>query len=356
VIGTEFIKGFGLGNQLFCYVTARCIAEERGLSFGTANQQQFANVVQSQRGMYFMDIDLGGEITPGMKENYHRFDDAEDRLFLGTSKHDMTLGCYVSGARKDIHEVADDTLLYGNLQAEDYFGKYRDRIRTWLHVKPEYDSREYTRDNLCIINMRGGEYTGHPELYLDRSYWLHAVANMKKIRPDMEFMVVTEDEEAARKVLPEYEIHHFDMGKDYVTIKNARYLILSNSSFAVLPAMTSDTVQFIIAPKYWARHNVSDGFWSSEQNIYSFFHYQDRKGKLFTPEECRTELEQYKKTSGLYARRNRRPGKCRTFFQTIRRKALYSDFYCRKIWRSFERRTGMISVWKPAEEQAADHE
>jgi hypothetical protein len=55
------------------------------------------------------------------------------------------------------------------------------------------------------------------------------------------------------KVLPEYEIHHFDMGKDYVTIKNARYLILSNSSFAVLPAMTSDTVQFIIAPKYWGK-------------------------------------------------------------------------------------------------------
>ena len=66
MIGTEFIKGFGLGNQLFCYVVARCIAQERGCEFGTANSQQLGNVFHSQRGMYFMDIDLGREITPEM--------------------------------------------------------------------------------------------------------------------------------------------------------------------------------------------------------------------------------------------------------------------------------------------------
>ena len=203
MIGTEFIKGFGLGNQLFCYVVARCIAQERGCEFGTANSQQLGNVFHSQRGMYFMDIDLGREITPEMKKEYHRFDDADDRLYMGNSRHDMNNGCYISGADDRIHEVADNTLIYGNMQAESYFCKYLDQIRDWLHVKPEADSHEYTRDNLCIINMRGGEYTNHPELYLDRKYWLHAIANMKKIRPDMEFMIVTEDVESAHKVLPE---------------------------------------------------------------------------------------------------------------------------------------------------------
>ncbi len=229
---------------------------------------------------------------------------------------------------------------------ESYFEGYRDKIKEWLHVKEEADSHEYTRDDLCIINMRGGEYTNHPELYLDRKYWLNAMENMRKIRPDMEFMVVTEDEESARKVLPELEIHHFDMGKDYVTIKNARYLILSNSSFAVLPTMTSETVQYVIAPKYWARHNISDGFWSSEQNIYSFMTYQDRKGRLFTAEECRQELEEYKAKSALYKRRNIRPGKVRYFCQIIRRKLLYGLFYMRKIIRSLERRTGIIKTFE----------
>ena len=96
--------------------------------------------------------------------------------------------------------------------------------------------------------------------------------------------------------------YHFDLAKDYTVIKNAHYLILSNSTFAFFPAFTSDTVKYIIAPKYWARHNVSDGYWASEQNIYSDFVYMDRKGKLFTAEECRQELEDYKAKSENYKR------------------------------------------------------
>ena len=33
MIGTKLSKGQGLGNQLFCYVTARCIAKKKGLPF-----------------------------------------------------------------------------------------------------------------------------------------------------------------------------------------------------------------------------------------------------------------------------------------------------------------------------------
>ena len=117
--------------------------------------------------------------------------------------------------------------------------------------------------------MRGGEYTGSPELLIDKRYWIQGIREMKKIRPDMEFMIITDDVETAGKMLPGIEAHHFDIGKDYVTLKNAYYLLLSNSSFACLPAHTSDTLKYAIAPKYWARHNVSDGYWASEQNIYS---------------------------------------------------------------------------------------
>ena len=266
----------------------------------------------------------------------------------------MTNGCYISGADERVYEISDQTLLYGNLQDERYFGGHIEEIREWLKVKPEYESSEYTADDLCIINMRGGEYTGHPELYLDRRYWLHAIANMKKINPDMRFMIVTEDEEAARKVLPEYECHHFDVGKDYVTVKNARYLILSNSSFSLMPVITSTELKYVIAPKYWARHNISDGFWSSEQNIYSFLHYQDRRGRIWEPDECRRELEEYKKTSRLYARRNVRPGKLRHAGQVLRRKGLYGLFFLRKMERSALRRAGIIPTWKASEERSSE--
>ena len=48
MIGTEFIPGYGLGNQLFFYLTIRCLALEKGLDFGFVNPGQIGNVVQSQ--------------------------------------------------------------------------------------------------------------------------------------------------------------------------------------------------------------------------------------------------------------------------------------------------------------------
>ncbi len=346
MIGTEFIEGYGLGNQLFFYIVTRCVALEKGVDFGFVNPGQLGNVFHSKKGMYFMDsIDLGKEISREEMKSFKVYHEQDDRLYMGNSVHDMTNGCYISGADKGLMSVEDNTLIYGNMQDQSYFEKYRDKIKDWLHVKEEAESYEYTADDLCIINLRGGEYTSCPELYLDRKYFLNAIRNMKKINPAMRFMVITEDEEAAKKVLPEYECHHFDMGKDYVTLKNARYLILSNSSFSLMPVMSSTELKYAIAPKYWARHNISDGFWSSEQNIYSFLTYQDKKGRLFSADECRKELEAYKEKSGLYARRNKRPGSIRLFCQNIRRRCLYGIFFLKKVVRSLERRVGIIKTY-----------
>ena len=338
MIGTEFIDGQGLGNQLFCYVTARAVAVENGYEFGTAGQERFAVNIHSSRGMYFMDVDLGHVISEEEKKNFNVYHDVETRLYIGNSKHDMTYGCYVAGADPEIHHVRDNTLIYGNMQDESYFIKYLPQVREWLKVKPEYDSYEYSRENLCIINMRGGEYTGSPELLIDRKYWLHGIKEMKRIRPDMEFMIITDDVETAKKMLPGIEAHHFDIGKDYVTLKNAHYLLLSNSSFACLPAHTSETLKYAIAPKYWARHNVSDGYWASEQNIYSLFHYMDRKGRLFTAQECREELDLYKKTSKKYASVNIKPTDAQLKLMRFRAQYIYKKAYIRKIVRGLKRR------------------
>ena len=300
IIATELLKGQGLGNQLFCYVTVRSLAYAKGFDFSILNREIFANNIHSNKGMYFMDIDCGLDVPKEIFKNvYH---EREDRIFLGNSMHDIEHGCYVSGADKVLLDLDKTTLLYGNMQAWEYFGQYRDEIKKWLAVKPEYDCQEYARENLCIINVRGGEYSGNPELFLRRKYWLDAMAKMRKLRADMEFMIVTDDVDAARRVLPEVEAHHFDLAKDYTTIKNASYLILSNSTFAFFPAFTSETVKYIIAPKYWARHNVSDGYWASEQNIYDGFAYMDRKGRLFSAQECREELATYKSVSKKYQR------------------------------------------------------
>lgn len=342
MIGTEFIKGQGLGNQLFCYVTARAVAEENGCEFGTANQEQFANNIHSNRGMYFMDVDLGHPISDSEKKNFTVYQDVETRLFIGNSQHDLIHGCSIGGADSNIHHVPDQTLIYGNMQDESYFANYRSKLKDWLHVKPEYETYEYTRDNLCVMNMRGGEYTGSPELFIDKKYWVNGMKNMRAIRPDMEFIIITDDVEAANKVLPEIPAYHFDMGKDFVILKNAKYLLLSNSSFACLAAFMNEQVEYIIAPKFWARYNVSDGYWASEQNIYSIFHYQDRRGRLFSSQECRTELEQYKATSAKYRSRNQKPAGIRYMAQLFHSKWIKNYYFMKRIVRSVCRRIKRI--------------
>lgn len=363
MIGTEILYGQGLGNQLFCYVTARCIALERGVAFGTAGREQLAVNMHSHEGMYFMDLDLGEAVledhpqgnrlpdgpsagpTSGIKRTKDGdvlsiYQEKEVRLFLGTSRHDLQHGAYVAGEDETLYSLPDNTLIYGNMQAESYFAPYRDQIREWLRVLPEYDSREFTRDNLCILHVRGGDYEDHPELVLRRKYWLDGMKNMRRIRPDMEFIIVTDDPEAARKTLPGLPVYRGDLGHDYVMLKNARYLLLGNSSFAFFPAYTSDTLEYAIAPKYWARHNVSDGYWASEQNIYSIFHYQDRKGRLFTPEECHAELEHYKKTSGKYRCAGQRPQGMMEKLAVLECRMRYAAYYGTKAWHALRRRMG----------------
>ena len=304
IIATELLKGQGLGNQLFCYVTTRALAYAKGYDFSILNREILANNIHSNKGMYFMDIDCGIDLDKSSFDNIYQ--EKEDRIFIGNSIHDIEHGCYITGADKKLLSMEETTLVYGNMQDEAYFGNYKKEITQWLKVKTEYDCMEYSRENLCIINIRGGEYTSNPELFLRRKYWTDAMKAMRKIRSDMEFMVVTDDLEAAKRILPEVEAYHFDLAGDYTVIKNAHYLILSNSTFAFFPAFTSQTVKYIIAPKYWARHNVSDGYWASEQNIYSDFHYMDRKGRIFTADECRSELENYKMESRQYKRIGKR--------------------------------------------------
>jgi hypothetical protein len=101
-------------------------------------------------------------------------------------------------------------------------------------------------------------------------------------------------------MIPEIPAYHFTVDKDYAIIKNSKHVILSNSSFPFFAVFTSDTIKNIIAPKYWSRHNVSDGYWSMAQNMYQEWTYQDREGNLQTYEECLKEFENYSVQNNLY--------------------------------------------------------
>lgn len=297
MLATEILKGQGIGNQLFCYITVRSLSYDRGLEFGIKDLSGWAGSYTdlvndyNSNGFYWFDLEMGA-IVPNQMNVYYEKD---VRIKMPTCQHDMTHGCDVRGFDEGVVNAPNDTIIMGNLQDERYFLHNKSIIKEWLKVKSEFDTYEFSNDNLCILNFRGGPYVGFYELFLSREYWIKAMDNMLSLNPKIKFIIITDDVKTANQMFPEIPTYHFDVARDYSIIKNSRHVILSNSSFAYFPVFTSDTIETIIAPKYWGRHNVSDGYWASEQNLYSGWLYQDREGNLESYEDCYQQLQQYKK-------------------------------------------------------------
>ena len=307
MIITELYHGQGLGNQLFAYVTTRMLAHRLGYEFGISGRKNLGDPRFNSEGLYFMNLDLGRDVIGGYSppggppdslpeeiENYY----VEYRHGLHT---DVRLKTDIRLTDKNLFKISDNTKIDGIFQSEDYFYDKLDLVKDWLRVKPEHEHFDTNGENICILNFRGSDMVGNPGCWLPRSYWTNAIQKMIEYNPKMEFAIVTEDVKTANQVLPEYPAYHESVAWDFVAIKNARHVICSASTFACWPLWLSETLEYCIAPKYWFNHNLSQGWWSLGCSIYSYpSHYMDRSGNLFTPDECRVEWEEYKKTSNIY--------------------------------------------------------
>ena len=292
MLATEFIHGQGLGNQLFCYVTTRMLAHRLGYDFGIGGLRNAGDSRVNKKGFYFMDLDYGKEVP----NNLTRYDEYRHGAWT-----DPQLRTDIRLTDKKLLSIDDNTIIYGNLQSEEYFGDRLDLIKSWLRVKEEYEHMDTNGKNICVMNFRGGDMVGNAGGFVPRTYWDNAIQRMLEYNPSMEFCIVTDDVATANQMLPEYPAHHVDVAWDYVAIKNARNVICTTSTFSCFPLWTSETLEYCIAPKYWFHHNLSQGWWSLGCSIYSYpTYYMDREGKLFTPEECKVEWEEYKKESNIY--------------------------------------------------------
>ena len=64
MIGTQILQGQGLGNRLFCYVTARSIAEQKKTSFGVPGKEILLNGLTGNNSEPFLDLWMGEEAKP----------------------------------------------------------------------------------------------------------------------------------------------------------------------------------------------------------------------------------------------------------------------------------------------------
>ena len=292
MLATEFLHGQGLGNQLFAYVTTRVLARRLGYDFGIKGLHSAGDSRVNKKGFYFMNLDYGKEVP----DNLERYDEYRHAL-----KTDEWLRTDIRLTDKDLLSIPDNRIIYGNFQSEDYFYDEIDIVKEWLKVRIMYEHYDTNGKNICVLNFRGGDMIGNAGAFVPASYWHNAMQHMSEYNPNMEYCIVTDDVQTANRMLPGIPAYHVDVAWDYVAVKNARNVICTTSTFSCFPLWTSENLEMCIAPKYWFHHNLSQGWWSLGCSIYSYpTYYMDREGKLFTPDECRVEWEQFKESTNIY--------------------------------------------------------
>lgn len=251
MIAGIFHQGSGLGNQLFRYITTRVTALDKGYDFSMIAPELF-------KGSSFMNLDMGKptEISSHIEAQTGRV--VPDQEAMYGLHYFEEKGFYYN---PEINYLEDNTIIDGSFEDTRYWEHRLSEIDEWLKVEPMW-----IPDNLCAIGFRGGEYYTVPELGLPKEYFDRAIAEMKKINPEMKFEVHTDDLELAQQFFPDYKCIR-DVGVNWRSMKYAKHAIIANSSFYVLPRILSKGIT--ISPKYWNRYNTKT--WAYPQNYYKQF-------------------------------------------------------------------------------------
>lgn len=279
-----------LGNHMWIYAVTRSVAEVNGYEWGFNPQPEF-DYLGGKPQMDFMNIDYG-------VENNYKYADRPDEIpFVWKEKCDRInySGDIVSyyPYQNNVFEIVDNTKLYISCcQNARYFSIFLDpkgTVREWFKIK-EDNVQQYERqlnqmeikldDDTCIINVRGGEYKGVPSVLLREKYWADAIEHMKFKNPKMRFLGVSDDVAYATRLFDfKIPVIHLSIGGDYYILNKAKNIILSNSSFGIFPTWLNENRPYVIAPMYWARHNTSEGWVSTDMRSFEW-NFLNKDGEL----------------------------------------------------------------------------
>ena len=340
MIVSEIYNGSGLGNQLWNIVAPRCIAEHRGFRWGVrrdiTNSGSGASNLQTVglktfKGCQFLtNIDWGDEVTGGVthQEGQEPSELPDGIEYYGRERVDEYPHGFHELPNEDAmiyddllyNTVPDNTKIDGTFQRLRYINDRRSDIIEWL--KPNITVTDYSSDDFCVIQFRGGEYL-ITSAWCPPEYYRMAADRMLEINPNMKFGVITDDPENAKKYIPWapiigasssdqidplahlqgsgfYVYKGGPIGIDYSILNNAVHSILTSSTFAFWPAWTNTKAKTIIAPKYWNDYKRSTGYWRGDDNIVDDWMYIDTSGIMMSGTDCKEEYKEYRKRHEFY--------------------------------------------------------
>ena len=116
----------------------------------------------------------------------------------------------------------------------------------------------------------------------------------------MKFLIITDDPEFASAFMPfPIPCYHDEIGFDFFVINKSKWSIISNSTFGWWASWLNDSANLILAPKYWASHNNSNGYWSVGESYSKKFSYVDRDGTICSYDNCKSEAVKFYKENNI---------------------------------------------------------
>lgn len=307
MIGVSIHEHAGLGNQIWRAVACRVFAEKLGYDYGISHP--------GWRGP-FLNMDWGKEISLNVEkdEDFHVTEDFK-QYYLEQFEPFPEVAGEIGHADLKLFQLEDSTYINGNFQRMEYIEDCRDKICQWLSYDDKYKVTDYSSEDICVIQLRGGDYTtGHS--MLPPHYYYSAMKHMKENNPNIEFVIVTDDPNTASKMLPGIPIigsaiseekdqyqkniawYTYPGGPvsiDYSILNTAKYAIISASTFAFWPIWTNNQLLNVIAPKYWFDWSRSTGWWRPYDSIPNDerWLWLDRDGFLYQSDTCIRERKEH---------------------------------------------------------------
>ena len=271
MITTEIYNGQGPGDQLWVYLTTRYIAHTKGYAFGIGHPEKWK--------LKNLDINFGEEVVGGSNvreggppitlpegiQHYYKEKHTWDSRF-----HD----CNISDVDWDSFDVEDNTKLEGLFHYACLIEDNRELFKEWLDFNSIME-RNPVVPGKVVANIRGGEYKNVRDLILPKEYWDMCLDHLGN--PEVE--IVTDDPGYAMSIIPQGKLFSGNMVEHFENLFTADKLILSNSAFGFFPGALGNASE-VIAPKYWSRWNISDGFWAMEMDKCNTFSYIDKEGNI----------------------------------------------------------------------------
>ena len=264
----QFLNGQGLGNQLWLYYTGLSIAKRNNLNLNIINLENFL-------GIDFIDLSYNNKISYIPDDIIILYED---------QYYDKSLGMHVSIFDDKFLNISKDVLIYGNFQSEKYiidsirFNLISTDQNIYLH---NFYKNFFQSDNVCVLNIRGGEYKRYKSLILPINYWENCIHYFNKLYKNLKFYIVTDDPVYAKSIFPNIEVIS-GIKESFFSLMFAKNIIVSNSSFSYFPLRFNQKNPLVIAPFNWARFENSHNRWASPCNCYYGWKWMRNDGFLYS--------------------------------------------------------------------------